>query len=200
SRSSVAERARQRDAVRIDAQVAEPLGIPPAAKAVGAVLVGAVRVVADFANHPRAVAGAKRSAGRIAQLRAADPRPGRVAVEQGEEYRPPLLGIDPQPDRRRAERIAWPARGQVEGRLRRPAEGRVDEQATGFGVEEFAADRLLADAQAPLVEMMLVPQFVQAGGGERLDPADLVQVVRVAEGQSPPMDLVGAGEEDPSPV
>src|SRR5258707_7166549 len=119
-RGSVAESARQRDAARIEPQLAKPLGIPPAAEAIGAVLVRVVGVVADFAHHPRAVAGAERGARGVAQLRAADPRPGRVAIEQGEERGQPLLRVDPQPDGWRAERVARPARGQVDRGLRRP--------------------------------------------------------------------------------
>src|SRR5258708_34284581 len=187
--------ARQRDAVRSKVQVAKPLGIPPAAKAVRALAIRAVRVVAEFADHERAVIGAKRGARRFAQLRAAAPRPGRVGVEHGKKQGHAFLGIDSQPDRRRAERVTRPSGGQIDRRLGRPTEGAIDEDPGRFGAEEFRPDGLLTDPQPPIVEMLLVPQLDQPAGREGLDPADFVEVRSIAEGQPPPVDLVGAGED-----
>src|SRR5205085_4127238 len=72
-RGSVAAWARQRHAVHIDPQIAEALRVPPAANAVSAVLVGVAGIVANFAHHPRAVAGPKGRPRGVAQLRTADP-------------------------------------------------------------------------------------------------------------------------------
>src|SRR5207253_8705998 len=61
------------------------LRIPPAAKPVSAVLIRVVRVVPYFADEPCAVTRTEGGAGGVAQLGAADPGPGRIAVKQGEK-------------------------------------------------------------------------------------------------------------------
>src|SRR4029434_6339323 len=127
-RLSVARRAREREAVLIEAQVAKPLRIPPAAKPVGTVLIRVVRVVAYFADEPCAVARTERRARGVAQFRAADPGAGRVAVEHPEEQSHSLVRIDPGADGGCGERVARAAGPHVDRRPGRPTRGRGYDQ------------------------------------------------------------------------
>src|SRR5439155_11347155 len=73
-RPAIAVGARQRDAIRVEMQIAKPLGMPPAAKTVSRIPFRAFRVVAELVDDERAVICATRSARRIAQLRTAHAR------------------------------------------------------------------------------------------------------------------------------
>ena len=105
------------------------------------------------------------------------------------------MWIEPDADDGRGERVARSTGRQVQRGLGRPAEGRVDEQARRVRIVKFRANRQLTDAQAPIVEMLLVPQLVEAGGSRRLDAAGEMQIADVVRAQPAPMDLIGARED-----
>src|SRR5438309_616848 len=111
-------------------------------------MVRAALVVADFGDHESAITNAKRGAGGVIQLRAADPGASRVAIEHGSKQAETLHWIDPDPNGRSAERITWSARRQVRGRQGRPTEGAVDEEARARRAQELGANGLLADPYA----------------------------------------------------
>src|SRR5947207_15215258 len=67
-------------------------------------------------------------------------------------------------------------------------------------MKKFIADRLLANPQPPIVEMLLIPELVETRGAGRLDIADRVQIADVVGGQPAPLDLIGARIDFAAPM